>query len=136
DRPAPVGIAAEHAAVGFGGLVVHAVLAPAETEYVGMLLVRARQRANAVGAEEFVFVQHLLEDPAEALFVDDRHEAAIAVPATAFAFVMNAFEQRRHAADALLEVRRDLGDTLALPRFDDRRRAERAQPDQRTHLQP
>ena len=65
DRAAPVRVAAEQSGARFGRLVVHAVLGAVHVEHVGMVRVRSRERADAVGRKEFVFVEHDLAAPAQ-----------------------------------------------------------------------
>src|SRR4029079_14380178 len=75
DRTAPVRVASEHAAVGFGRQIVDAILGAARTEDIRMLFVVARKRAYAVWAEELLLVEHLLQNPSQPLLVDDGHDA-------------------------------------------------------------
>ena len=73
DRSPPVGVAAEHASVRLRRQVVHSVFLPLHVEDVGVLLVELGKRADAIRAQELVFVEHLRKDPAEPLRVDQSH---------------------------------------------------------------
>ena len=68
--PPPVGVAAEHAGVRLGGKVLDLVLLAAKVEHKGMLEVIFRQRANAVGTEELVLVEHVGQNALQFLLVD------------------------------------------------------------------
>src|SRR5262249_14867195 len=57
DRAAPVGVAAEQAGPRLRGCVLHAMFGAADAEDVGVLLVVARHRANAVRREELLLVE-------------------------------------------------------------------------------
>ena len=74
DRPAPVGVAAEHAGVRLARQVVHPVLLALHVENERVLLMELGERADAVGAEELVLVEHLRQDPAQPLRVDHGHD--------------------------------------------------------------
>ena len=52
---------------------------PFDRENVGMLVVKARERANAVGREKFVLVEHELQDAPQLLCIDDGQQAALAL---------------------------------------------------------
>ena len=67
DRAAPVGVAAEEVRVRFAGNVLHPELLTAAAEDVGIVPVVLRQRADAVGGEELVFVEHVAEHPFQSL---------------------------------------------------------------------
>ena len=74
DRPAPVGVAAEHAGVGLGRQVVDVVLLSAPVEHARLLEMAARDRPDPVGAEELVLVEHHRQDPPQPLLVDERRD--------------------------------------------------------------
>ncbi len=74
DGPAPVGIPAEYAALGFSGLVVHPVLAAVDREDVRVRRVKLRKRANAVRREKFFFIDHVAQDAHQLLAVDQREQ--------------------------------------------------------------
>ena len=57
-RAAPVGVPTEHPAVRLGRLIRDLVILPSDVHDVWMLLVPPRHRADAVGAQELLFVQH------------------------------------------------------------------------------
>ena len=63
DRPAPVGVAAEHPGCRLGGLVVDLCADAADVELEWVLSVPARDRTQAVGGEEVRFVEQALEQP-------------------------------------------------------------------------
>src|SRR5262249_11105871 len=73
---APVGGAAEHAGVGCGREVGHAVFLVPDTEDVGMLGMVARESPDTVGAQELLLVEHPGEHPAKLSLVQDRSESA------------------------------------------------------------
>src|SRR5215467_5080445 len=58
DRSAPVGVAAEHAGVGFGRQVRHPIFLVPHMENKRMLGMIAGQGAHAVGTEELLLVKH------------------------------------------------------------------------------
>src|SRR5580704_5084662 len=62
DRAAPVGIAAENAAGGFGGLVIDAADMVIDLDLVRMIEVIAGEGAHAIGRKEFSFVEHAAEN--------------------------------------------------------------------------
>src|SRR5215475_10554416 len=70
DRAAPVGVPSEHPAVRIARDVTDPVLLSAHVEDIGVLGVITRQRANPVGAQELVLVEHVAEYPAELVRVD------------------------------------------------------------------
>ena len=80
DRSAPVGVATKHAGIGFAGQIRDAVFLAARVEHVGMLRVKARERTDAVRAEEFFFIEHLLQHVAEFGFIQNGAETAILLP--------------------------------------------------------
>ena len=81
DRPAPVGVAAEHAAVGLRRQVRHPIVLVADTEHVRMLLVVPGDGADAVRAQELVLVEHPGQHATQLRFVQDRREQAVLFPA-------------------------------------------------------
>ena len=62
--------------VGFGRQIGDTVFLAPDMDDVGMVGMVARQRADAVGAEEFVLVEHLRQHAAELGFVEDRGQPA------------------------------------------------------------
>src|SRR5262249_36975046 len=93
DGPAPIGIAAEHAGVGFGGKVADAVVAALDIDVVGVLVVEAGNTAQTVGTEEFFFIEHAREDAAEALGIDEGHDSAVSVAEVLGSSWMDAFHK-------------------------------------------
>ncbi len=126
-RAAPVGIAAEHAAVRLGRQVLHAILRALGRKHEGMIGVVARQRANAMRAQEFALVQHARQDPAQPIGIDDRHDAASALAEMAGPRCMDAVEEVRHPASPFRDGGNDIGHERPLVRFDDRYGAKRQQ---------
>ena len=63
-RPAPVGVAAEHAGAGLAGLVVDRDVRPGEVDPQRVLLVVLRQRPQPVRREELALVEHPRQHPA------------------------------------------------------------------------
>ena len=64
-----------------------------------MVLVIARQRPDAVGAQELVLVEHPCKDAAEPLGIDDREKAAVAVSAMPLAHRVDTLQQLGHDGD-------------------------------------
>src|SRR5208337_4881439 len=56
------------------------ILLTVHVENIGVLLVKLGNRADAVRAEELVFVEHLCEDPPEPFRVDQSHDPRSATP--------------------------------------------------------
>src|SRR6266545_3268925 len=133
-RSAPVRVAAEEARRRLRGLVVHAVVRAVHPEDVGVVLVVARQRADTVGREELLFVQHEAEDPGQLLARHDRqHEAPPAARHLDFGNVLAELgvvvdEPARPAPEA----RQAIGH-VRVPRLDGE---ERDQAHQRAYLHP
>ena len=98
DRPSPVGVAAEHAGVGFPRQVVHPVLLAAHVENIGVPLVKFGERADAVGAQELVLIEHRREDPPEPLRIEEGHDPPLAHAIMPWARGVNGFEQLGHLA--------------------------------------
>src|SRR6185295_410822 len=68
-RPAPVRIAAEHAAIGLGRSIRDLILIGAAAEYVWMIAVISRQRTDTEVAEEFLGVEHSGEHATQLVFI-------------------------------------------------------------------
>src|SRR5258705_1996016 len=64
DWAAPVGVAAEHAAVGFSRKVIHAVFLTLDVDDIGMVGMIFGERPNPIRAEELVFIEHACQNPA------------------------------------------------------------------------
>src|SRR5215813_4702381 len=75
DRPAPIRIAAEHAAVRFRRQVADAIFLALDAKGVGVPGMIARQRANPVRAQELVLVKHAAENAPQPVPVDEPDEA-------------------------------------------------------------
>src|SRR5262245_1888610 len=99
-----------------------------------MLLMDARQRADAVGAEELPLVEHPRENAAQPLGVDDSENTPVVGASMLLAGGMNSIAQLRCVRDSLEKARHQLRYPFALLRFDDRGRAHREQTNQRSHL--
>ena len=69
-----------------------------------MLGVIARQRADPVGAQELVLVEHAGQDPAQPVLVDQRHDAALGDAEMARPGRMDRLAQLRHAPQALCRL--------------------------------
>src|SRR5579883_953511 len=100
DRAAPVGIASEQPGRRFAGFVVDAVVHAVDREHVGMLAVIAGEGADAVGREELVLVEHVFQDAAQLVLIDDGKQAA------------QAAAGRHHAGDVGRQVRAILDEPL------------------------
>ncbi len=75
-RASPVGVAAEHSAVGVAGEVADEMLLSAHVELKRMLAVVEREGANSVGTKEFFFVQHAGENSSQLRFVHGRKQSS------------------------------------------------------------
>src|ERR1700751_2280290 len=75
--PPPIGIPAEHSGIRLRRQILNFKFLPPEIEYKGMLQVEAGQRANAIGPQELVFVEHVSQNPLNLLLVADRQESAV-----------------------------------------------------------
>ena len=78
DRPTPVGIAAEQSGGRLAGLVVDAMLHAVDRQLVRIVAMELRQRANAVGREKLVLIQHELENAAQLVSVGDGQQSPLA----------------------------------------------------------
>ena len=65
DRAAPVRVAAEKVAGAFAGHVIHAMFLVPRSEDVGFVAMDARDRAQSVGREKFVFIEHVAQQAHE-----------------------------------------------------------------------
>src|SRR5579863_534676 len=66
DRSAPVGIASEQAGLRFGGFVSDAICLSVNLKLVRMVLVKFRDRADAVRGKKLGLIQQFFEYAAEA----------------------------------------------------------------------
>src|ERR671925_1782990 len=78
DRSPPVGVPSEQPARRFRRLVVDTVRVPLDVQDVRMLGVVTRQRANAVGREEFALVEHRQQYARQSVAVDEREQPSLA----------------------------------------------------------
>ena len=133
DRTAPVRVAAEQTAGRLGRLVVHAVLGLAEREHVWMLGVVARDRADAVGREELVLVQHEPQDPRQLLAGDDRQQPALVPSGVVSSWTWSRSSGRLSMNHCMRRLKPgSASTTVGLQRL---HREQRDEPDQRAHLQ-
>ena len=72
DRPAPVGVSAEHSGIRFAGQVLHLDIPVPQDEDERVLEMIFRERANAIRAEKLVFVEHVAENAPQLFLVADR----------------------------------------------------------------
>src|SRR5262249_2399837 len=79
DRSAPVRVAAEKPTVRLAGHVVNAVLPAVGVEYVGVVLVDPRYRADAIRRQELALVEQIAKNTLEAPARRDREQAMRAV---------------------------------------------------------
>src|ERR1700730_3869845 len=77
--PTPVRVAPVETRGGLRGLVVESRDGATQVDIEWMVGVISRQRSQAVVTEEFALVEHVLEDAAQAVFVDDGEQAALAL---------------------------------------------------------
>ena len=80
DGAAPVGVAAEHARIRLRWQILHPVGLAVHLKDIGVFQVVPRQRPDAVGTQEFVFVQHPGENPAQPLLVHQSENATVSTP--------------------------------------------------------
>src|SRR5262249_35289929 len=80
-RSSPVRIATKHACVRFSRKVLDFVLLSSQVGYKRMIQVIFRQRTYAVGTEELVLIEHVLQNAHEFWPVASRKEPAPHVPA-------------------------------------------------------
>ena len=78
DRPAPVGVAPEHASVRLRRQVRDAVVLMVRSKHIGVLGVIPGESPDAIGAEEFVLVQHLRQHPTKLGLVQNGRQSASA----------------------------------------------------------
>src|SRR5258705_7321416 len=79
DWPAPVGVAAEHAGVGFSRKVIHAVFLTLDVYHVGMLVVIFGERPDPIGTEELVLIQHACQNPPQPILIHKCNYAALTI---------------------------------------------------------
>src|SRR6266403_2825251 len=63
DRSAPIGIAAKQTGGRFRGLVIDPIFHAVSLEHIRVIVVKARERAYAVGRKKFIFIQHIAQHP-------------------------------------------------------------------------
>jgi hypothetical protein len=97
-RAAPVRVAAEQPVGRFPGLVVDEVVLAVELKHEGMILVRARERADTVRREELTLVEHGGEDAAQLPRIRDGQETA---------FSHARILHRRDVAGQILAIREE-----------------------------
>ena len=132
--PAPVRVAAEHAGVGLGRQVGDAVFLAAGVDDVGMVGMVARQRADAVRAEELVLVEHLRQHAAELGLVQDGSEPA--ARDAGLRRVVDRGAQLGTGVEEPLEPLAELGVLRQQLPLEDRGRAQGQQADHRPNLEP
>ena len=89
-----------------------------------------------MGPQELVLVEHLRENPAEPLRVDQGQHSPLGHAEMPRAGRVHRRQQFGHPAQALLDVSHRLRDALPLPLLDHRGGAQREEPDQGAHLEP
>ena len=97
------------------GTYADAELLAADVEDVRVVELVARQRADAVGAEELVLVQHPGQDAAQLRLVDDGEQPAAAAAGACSAvwtLAIRSGVRSRNRSDALREVRQLLQHVL------------------------
>src|SRR5688572_11475820 len=95
-----------------------------------------RERADAIGAEKLVLVQHLRKNTAQPFLIDQRQYSSIAYSSMSFPRLVNEGQKFRHLFGSLLKSCGHLRNALSLPRFNDGRGAERKETHHRTDFQP
>ncbi len=78
DRPAPVRIASEQTGARFTRFIVHAVLAAARVQHVGLVLMDPGKRPDAMRRQKLLFVQHELQNLAQLIAIHNRHQPTLA----------------------------------------------------------
>src|SRR5258708_4853452 len=77
DGPAPIRVAAEKAALGFGRSISDFMRQVAAVEAVGSALIDLREGADAVITQEFCFIEHPAQEAFHAMPAQDREHAPI-----------------------------------------------------------
>ena len=124
DRSPPVGVAAEHAGVRLGRQVVHAVLLAAYVQDERMLLVELGERADSIGAQELVLVEHLGEDPAQPFRVEQGRDPALGYTKMSRARGVDGLLEFGYPPQAFIHSSHRPRDTLPHRLFENRRRAQ------------
>ncbi len=101
-----------------------------------MLLVELGERADAVGAQELVLVEHLREDPAKPLRVDQGQDPPLRHAQVSRARGVDGLQQFGHPAQAFQQLSHRPRNALPLPLLDYRGGAQGQQPHHRAHLEP
>ncbi|TXT22450.1 MAG: hypothetical protein FD138_3407, partial [Planctomycetota bacterium] len=110
-----------------------AILLPAGVEDIRVVGMEARQGADAELAEEFVLVEHLREDSAEFVFVQDRSQPAIRHAGDSR--VVNERQEFRPRREEVTIAIDDFRIALNQIALEHRRRAERQQAHHRADFQ-
>jgi len=126
DRSAPVRVAAEHARVGFRRQIAHPVFLAARRKDIGMLGMVARQRPDAVGAQEFVLVEHPGQDASQSVLVDEPDDPPLRNPEMIRSGRMNRFTELWHTLPAGVDACGQSGHPLALRFIHGRGRTKRS----------
>ena len=133
DRAPPVRVAAEDPGGGLGRLVVHAVLDAVDRQHVGMVAVVARERADAVGREELVAIQHVGEHADELRPPHDRQQPAHAAAGADGGGDVAA--ELRPVVDEPLHAPLEAGQPVEHVRLQRLDGEQRDEPDHRAHLE-
>ena len=121
--------------VGVAGHVGHAVLLARVMEHVRVIEVVARQRADAVRAEELGLVQHAREDAPQLRLVHDGQHPAVGDAR----YCGQVHVAPRARGGGAMKCRRTLAELRQLREdvlFEDRHRRQRQQSDDRAHFEP
>ena len=106
-------------------------------EDVRVLLVELGERADAIGAQELVFVEHLRQDPAQPLRVDQGQDPALRHAKVSRARGVDGLQKFGHPAQAFVDAAAiACGTRSAATCLDDRCGAQRQESHHRAHLEP
>ena len=95
-----------------------------------------RQRADAIGAQELVLVEHPGQDPAQPVLVHKTQDPALSDAKMAGPGRVNGVEQVRHSPQPFHKGPHQIRNPFPLRRLDDGDGADGEQPDHGAHLQP
>ena len=101
-----------------------------------MLLVELRERADAVGAQELVLVEHLRKYPAQPLRGNHSHDPSVRHAEMPRAGGVHSLPKLGHPAQAFRDMSKRPRDALPLPLLDHRGGAQGEEPHHRAHLEP
>ncbi len=93
------------------------------------------KRADAVGTQELLLVEHLLQDPAEAHRIQERDDAPLGDPEMIWTGGVHRLHDPRHPVQPFVHESERHRDSLPLAFLDHRRGAQREQPHHGAHFE-